>query len=200
MGTIVIDEHYEKCRKLLKESISGKRYMHSIGVSNTAACLAMRYGCDVKKAYLAGLLHDCAKGLKPEELIHIVEEEGLEISESERANPELLHAKAGSIIARDKYETGDGEIMDGICWHTTGKPAMTLLEEIIFTADYIEPNRTNIPNLEKIRKSAFVDLSQTVALICKNTLDYLKSGNITIDRLTTETYEYYSNKANRSNE
>lgn len=200
MGTIVIDEHYEKCRKLLKESISTKRYIHSIGVSNTSACLAMRYGCDVNKAYLAGLLHDCAKGLKPAELIAIVENEGMEISVSEQENPELLHAKAGSIIARDKYGITNREILDGICWHTTGKPAMTLLEEIVFTADYIEPNRTNIPNLEDIRKSAFVDLNMTITLICRNTLDYLKSGKAVIDRMTAQTYEYYNNKANRSNE
>ena len=200
MGTIVIDEHYEKCRKLLKENISPKRYAHSIGVSNTAACLAMRYGCDVNKAYLAGLLHDCAKGLKPEELVSLVESEGMEISEAERDNPELLHAKAGSILARDKYKTDDEEILGSICWHTTGRPGMTLLEEIIFTADYIEPNRTNIPNLYAIRRSAFVDMDRTIALICRNTLDYLKSGRSVIDKMTMETYEYYSNRVNRSKE
>ena len=199
MGTIVIDEHYEKCRRLLKENIGQKRYLHSIGVSNTSACLAMRYGCDINKACLAGLLHDCAKGLKPEELIRIVEDEGEIISESERENPELLHAKAGSIIARDRYEISDRDILGGIYWHTTGKPAMTLLEEIIFTADYIEPNRTNIPNLEDIRKTAFIDLDRTVALICRNTLDYLKSGKVVIDKMTAQTYEYYSNRGNRSN-
>ena len=122
-------------------------------------------------------------------------------SVEQRDNPELLHAKAGSILARDKYKTGDDEeILGSICWHTTGRPGMTLLEEIIFTADYIEPNRTNIPNLYEIRRSAFVDMDRTIALICRNTLDYLKSGRSVIDKMTTETYEYYSNRANRSKE
>ena len=69
MGTIVIDEQFDRCRKILKEDIGKKRYLHSIGVSDTAACLAMRYGYDVKNAAIAGLLHDCAKGLSEEELI-----------------------------------------------------------------------------------------------------------------------------------
>ena len=109
MGTIVIDEKYDKWRKMLKEDINRKRYIHSIGVSNTSACLAMRYGCDVWKAYVAGLLHDCAKGLSEEEMIRAVTEADIELSEIEKSNPELLHAKAGSVLARSKYEINDDD-------------------------------------------------------------------------------------------
>lgn len=193
MGTIVIDTEYERCRRILKDSITSKRYAHSIGVSNTAACLAMRYGLDVKKAYLAGLLHDCAKGLAAEELTDIVEKDGKDVRHL-TFNPEILHAEAGSIIARDKYGIEDEEILSAIRWHTTGKPDMTFLEKIIFTADYIEPNRTSIPNLHEIRSVAFCDIDEAVMLICQNTLDYLKGGNTRIDRMTVDTYEWYSKK------
>ncbi len=191
MGTIVIDEQYDRCRHLLKEEIGKKRYLHSIGVSNTAACLAMRYESDIKKASLAGLLHDCAKGLSEEQLIRVTETNGIKISEVERDNPELLHAKAGSVLAKEKYKIEDDEILSAIFWHTTGKPGMTLLEKIIFIADYIEPNRCGIPSLEKIRQIAFSDIDVCTAMVAGNSIEYLKRASREIDRITIDTYEYY---------
>ena len=192
MGTIVPDEKYEKCRKMLKDSISSKRYVHSIGVSNTAACLAMRYGYDCRTSYLAGLLHDCAKGLSEEELLKAAQKAGLSVTDIERENPELLHSKVGSIIAKDKYGIDDEEILGAIYYHTTGRPGMTLIEKIIFVADYIEPNRVDLPELDKIRAMAFSDIDVAVAMMCANTLDHLKCNKKAIDRVTVDTYEYYS--------
>ena len=191
MGSIVIDENYEKCRKALKDSIGSKRYIHSLGVSNTAACLAMRYEYNVYTAYLAGLLHDCAKGLKEEQLIEVVMSADIKISPLELDNPELLHSKAGSVMAKQKYGIEDEDILGAIYYHTTGRPGMTVLEKIIFVADYIEPNRTNLPGLDVIRKTAFEDIDRAVELICRNTLDYLKGSDKQIDRATVDTYEYY---------
>ena len=97
MSTIVIDEQFERCRKMLKESISHKRYLHSIGVSDTAACLAMRYGYDIRKAALAGLVHDCAKSLGHAQLIETTARAGIEISPMERDNPELLWQEKNTV-------------------------------------------------------------------------------------------------------
>ena len=175
----------------MKDSISHKRYIHSIGVSDTAACLAMRYGYDIKKAHLAGLLHDCAKGLSVGDLFAAAKKSGMEISETERDNPELLHAKAGMTVAKDKYGIDDEEILGAICYHTTGKPEMTLLEKIVFIADYIEPNRTGIPSLDRIRAVAFNDIDVATAYVCRNSIQYLKRSSKLIDRITLDTYEYY---------
>ena len=191
MGSIVIDEKYDNCRKKLRENISGKRYLHSVGVSNTSACLAMRYGIECKRAYLAGLLHDCAKGLSGRKLLEIVSSAGLHVSETEADNPDLLHSKAGSIIAREEYSIDDEEMLGAIYCHTTGKPGMTDLEKIVFIADYIEPNRTGLPGLEGIRKAAFDDMDKAIVMICENTLQYLKSSPKSIDPATLETYRYY---------
>ncbi len=196
MGTIVIDEEYEKCRKMLKGSISKKRYMHSLGVSNTAACLAMKYGFDIRKAHLAGLLHDCAKGLSADELFETVASGNMEISDIERENPELLHSKAGMVVARKKYGIEDEEILSAICFHTTGRPQMSLLEKIVFVADYIEPNREGIPSLDRIRAMAFDDIDVATALICRNCIDYLNRASRLIDRITIDTYEYYRENSN----
>ena len=152
----------------------------------------MRYGYDHRRAALAGLLHDCAKGLKHEELIGTVDGASISVSKVERDNPELLHAKAGSVIAREKYGITDEEILSAIFYHTTGKPGMTLLEKIIFIADYIEPNRDGIPWINKIRSMAFYDIDAAVADACRNSIEYLKRSSREIDRITVETYEYYA--------
>ncbi len=191
MSSIVIDERYENCRKMLKENISNKRYVHSIGVSNTAACLAMRYGYDCHKAYITGLLHDCAKGLKGPELIDTVMKAGISISDTEKDNPDLLHSKAGSVLAGEKYGIEDDEILNAIFYHTTGRPDMNLLEKIIFVADYIEPNRYDLPDLDRVRVMAFTDIDECIAHICEMTLDHLKKSGKAIDRATVDTYEYY---------
>ncbi|MCR5301747.1 MAG: bis(5'-nucleosyl)-tetraphosphatase (symmetrical) YqeK [Lachnospiraceae bacterium] len=181
---------------MLKDSLSHKRYMHSIGVSDTAACLAMRYGYDMEKARLAGLLHDCAKALGTDELIRTVREAKIETSPIEEENPELLHAKAGSVIASKRYEVDDQEIIGAIFYHTTGRPEMTWLEKIIFLADYIEPNRVDIPELEKIRKQAFTEMNEAVAMCCRNSIEHLKRNSRMIDRITIDTYEYYRENSN----
>ena len=191
MSTIAIDEKYDKCRHLLKESIGKKRYLHSIGVSNTAACLAMKYEEDIKRSALAGLLHDCAKGLEKEELIKTVLRAGISISPIEEDNPDLLHSKAGSVIAREKYGIDDEEILSAIFFHTTGKPNMTFLEKNIFLSDCIEPNRGGIPGIDGIRSMAFTDIDKAVTMACLGTIEHLKRDSLQMDPITLETYKYY---------
>ena len=111
----------------------------------------------------------------------------------ERRNPYLLHAKVGSYLAKKEYKVEDPEILSAILYHTTGHPNMTLLEKIIFTADYIEPGRKQAPNLKIIRQMAFIDLDVAVKKILEDTLDYLRSGDGEMDPMTEETYQYYKN-------
>ncbi len=180
----------ENLRKVLKES----RYLHSIGVEEVACDLALIYGCDVQKALLAGLLHDCAKYLTEQEQLLACQKYHLPVTEIERQCAFLLHAKVGAAFAREKYGIEDIEILNAITYHTTGRPAMTLLEKIIFTADYIEPNRKPVPRMEEIRRTAYEDLDTAVLMILDNTLHYLKDCGNPIDQVTEETYEFYRNK------
>lgn len=191
MSTIVIDEQYDKCRKILKESIGKKRYLHSIGVSDTAACLAMRYEEDMRRSALAGLLHDCAKGLDKDDLIKTVVRAGISVSPIEEDNPELLHSKAGSVIAREKYGIEDEEILSAIFYHTTGKPDMTFIEKNIFLADCIEPNRSGIPGIDSVRSMAFNDIDKAVTMACLGTIEHLRRDSLEMDPITLETYKYY---------
>ena len=176
----------------LKKKLTPKRYVHSIGVEYTAANMAFVHGEDVQRARIAGLLHDCAKCIPVEDKLKKAIKFGIPVSDSERDNPDLLHGKLGAYYAAKKCGVSDAGILSAISFHTTGKPEMTLLEKIIFVADYIEPNRRMIRELPEIRKEAFTDLDRCVLHILKNTLDYLKEGDTVIDDLTEETYRYYS--------
>lgn len=184
----------EKMISRLKTKINEKRMEHSLGVEYTAACMAMVHGADVEKARIAGLLHDCAKGLPTKEKLEKARKHGLPVSKYEEKNPDMLHAKLGAFYARYKYDVMDEDILDAICYHTTGRPNMTLLEKIIFVADYIEPNRKTLKEMEEIRKEAFTDLDKCVVHILKNTLDYLENAVGDMDYMTQMTYNYYINK------
>lgn len=178
-------------KEQLKQKLKPGRYEHTLGVEYTSACLAMRYDYPMEKADIAGLLHDCAKCLSDEEKLLMCRERKIPISEAEEKNPGLLHAKLGASLAKELYGIEEEEILSAICCHTTGKPAMTLLEKIVFVADYIEPNREHAPSLEKLRKLAFQDIDQCLLLILEQTLDYLKKTGAKIDPMTEETYQYY---------
>ncbi|MCL2718448.1 MAG: bis(5'-nucleosyl)-tetraphosphatase (symmetrical) YqeK [Lachnospiraceae bacterium] len=183
-----------KIRRSVEKTLDPKRYEHTLGVAYTAAALAMRYGADICKAQIAGLLHDCAKCVDHHKKIAICEKNNIEINNIERANPFLLHAKVGSYIATDKHNIADEDIIQAILNHTTGRPAMSLLEKIVYVADYIEPNRLKAPNLTLIRAEAFNDIDKALMLILKDTLVYLDSLNSDIDPKTRQTYEYYVSK------
>ena len=175
----------------LRKKQSERRFVHTLGVQYTSACLAMRYGADVKKAELAGLLHDCAKHMTADKLLKVCRKHMVEITPAEEKSPLLLHAKAGAILAAEKYYITDEEILSAIRCHTTGKPEMTLLEKIVFTADYIEPSRNQAPNLDNLRRSSFKNIDKTVYLILKQTLSFLKKKKQPIDEHTEITFNYY---------
>ena len=126
-----------------------------------------------------------------EKRISICKKHNIGITEVERKNPFLLHAKVGSFIAMNTFGIHDADIINAILNHTTGRPGMSLLEKIIFVADYIEPSRKQAPNLKKIRKLAFEDLDQALITILHDTLRYLNSIDGEIDPMTQKTYDYY---------
>lgn len=184
----------EQMRQELKDLLKPSRYQHSIGVEEVSHDLAVIYGCDVYKACIAGILHDCVKYMSGEELLNECRRLHIAISKVEECNTDLLHAKVGAIHARECYGICDEEILNAIIYHTTGRPGMTLLEKIIFTADYIEPYRKPLPRIQKIRQMAYENLDLAIIMILENTLEYLNSTGALIDTLTNDTFEYYRTK------
>ena len=185
-------ENIDLIKADLKEKLPKKRYEHTIGVAYTAAALAMCYGEDILKAELAGILHDVAKAKKSFELKDDMKgyidpyTDGAYVDLIADKAPQILHAIYAPYLAKKDYRIEDKDILSAIRWHTTGKKDMTMLEKIVFVADYIEPNRKNLPDLDRIRILSFRDISEAVKVIAKSTIEYLGSQGIYIDKFTYE--------------
>mgnify|MGYP002611568289 CR=1 FL=1 len=184
----------KKIRKKMEKTLDSARFEHTLGVTYTAACLAMRYDADITKAQIAGLLHDCAKCLTNEKRIFLCKKHNIQMNEAELKNPQLLHAKVGSFLAMEEFDIHDQDIINAILNHTTGRPDMSLLEKIIYIADYIEPNRREIPGLSKIRQIVFQNIDQAICLSSERTIRYLEDNGNKIDPMTIKTYEFYGGK------
>lgn len=181
----------EKMQTKLEKYVDKNRYTHTMGVMYTAAAMAMATGSDIHKAQVAGLLHDCAKCIPNDKKLKLCKKNHIPVTDIERENPILLHAKLGAYIANKKYDVTDADILSSITYHTTGRPEMSLLEKIVFVADYIEPHRYKAKNLAKIRKKAFTDLDECIYMILEDTLHYLKSNPKAVDPTTSEAFAYY---------
>lgn len=157
----------EDFEKKLKTMLKEDRFLHSLGVRDTAVVMAKIFGADAKKAEIAGLLHDCAKNLNnPEERCRDLE---VELDSFERKNPALIHAKLGEKVAMCEFGITDREILDAIKYHTIGRINMTLLEKIIFVADLVEPGRS-FPDIKMLRELAFSDIDSAVLECVKGTV------------------------------
>ena len=143
-------DEYTSVRKLLRSRLDDYRYIHSLGVADSARELAKIYGADEEKAYLAGLLHDIAKNTPKDEQLSLMEKGGIILNPAEKNNPALWHAMAGECYLRLEMDITDPEILGSVRYHTTGKAGMSLMEKIIYIADYISAER-NYPDVDVMR-------------------------------------------------
>lgn len=190
-----------KLRREMKKELEPKRYEHTLSVAYTAANLAAVHGVDVDKALVAGMLHDCAKCLSHKKQLQLCAKNHMQLSDLEVAKDSpLIHAKAGSILAKKEYGITDVDILHAICFHTTGRPQMSPLEKIIYIADYIEPERkhakrtadeTKNDRFTQIRRMAYRDLDEALYNILGDSLAYLHEKGSKVDYMTQKTYEYY---------
>ena len=168
-------EHQQQINHIaeaLKSQITPKRYQHIQGVVKSAVWLASKYGADPNAARIAALLHDYAKNYSKEELWELVEHYQLEVDPIMQHAYQLLHGKVAAAIAKDRFHITDQEILMAIESHTTGRPDMTKLEQIIYLADFIEPGRS-YPAVHELRKIAEEDLERAVFKALNNTMIYV---------------------------
>ncbi|NLK67573.1 MAG: HD domain-containing protein [Clostridiaceae bacterium] len=170
----------------LQQSLNEKRYLHSIGVMDECEKLALHYEADVNKARIAGLLHDCAKNISQSEENTLLNKYEIKLDDIQKQSHALVHGILGMYVAREKYNINDEEILDAIYWHTTGRAGMTLLEKIVFIADYIEPART-FDDTEEIRKNAYEDIDRAIVLSADSTIRYLLERKKLVHPLTLDT-------------
>jgi len=156
--------------KDLKEKLKPGRYRHILGVADTCVELAEIHGAHVGKAYMAGLLHDCAKYMKSEKLLKLADEAGAD--EDEKAVMPVLHAPVGAYRAREKYGVQDEEVLSAIRKHTVGAECMSLLDAIVYVADMVEPNRAEFPGLNEARAIARKDIFAAAVACARLTQSY----------------------------
>lgn len=180
---------YTEILKWLKDNLNEERYFHTLGTSQCAKELAAKYGLDCEKAYLAGLLHDCAKCFSNEKLLDIIHK-NLDVEECEMLNYKTLHAPVSAYIAEKEFKVTDKEILSAIRWHTLGRLDMSDFDKIIFLADKIEPNTRDKEYCEQIRSILEEDNGLNKALLkCyKETIKSLVKRDLKICMLTIEIY------------
>lgn len=157
----------------LQRTLKPSRYQHTLGVAETAERLAPRYGVHPRRAYLAGLLHDCAKWMSYDEMVRLVEGRVPDVTDDELHNEPVLHAPAGMLVAARDYGVRDAEILSAIRKHTVGSGGMSNLEKLIYTADFVEPNRKPFPGLEEARALAETDLNAATKKCAQLTRDHV---------------------------
>ena len=166
---------FDAMKELLAARLKKSRYAHSVGVSDTAVLLAERFGVDVGKARVAGLLHDCAREFPNDAMQAEADKRHIAYGEVERSMPLLLHAYIGAERIREAYEVDDPEIAQAIYRHTVGGLHMTRLDKIIYFADMVEPTRA-YPGVEELRQMAreaeldamlLAGLSQSIAFVLR---------------------------------
>jgi len=169
----------------LKEMLSEERLEHSVNTSKIARELAIKYNCDVDKAEVAGLLHDCAKDLDCKTLEKMVLEYNIELDEITRKIPKLLHPLVGAVIVKKEFNIQDPVILKAIKAHSTGVTQMSLLDKIIYLSDKIEPLR-NMNGVEEVRKMAERDLDRAVLMALDMGILYLISKDLLIHPVSIE--------------
>jgi len=185
-----------KALHILKEHLPEKRYIHTLGVLDTALELAKLYHCDEKKTELAAIFHDYAKYRPEDELKAIILEQNFP-KDLLSFHSELWHAPAGAYLVEKELGIKDEDIFRAIYYHTTGRPNMSLIEKIIFIADYIEPGR-KFPGVDEVRALARINLDGAILQASRNTISYLIQKNASIYPDTIHTYNYYLMKKEES--
>ncbi|MBM7660762.1 putative HD superfamily hydrolase involved in NAD metabolism [Bacillus mesophilus] len=176
----------ENALSIVREQLTDHRYLHTIGVMETAIELAQLYQGDVQKSELAAIFHDYAKFRPKEEMKQIIVEQGL-ASDLLQFDKELWHAPVGAYLVKNEVGIKDLDILNAIKYHTSGRINMTLLEKIIYLADYIEPGR-RFPGVEEVREIASTDLDLAVIYALRNTIQFLLKKQQAIYPDTFHTY------------
>ena len=163
--------------QVLDTSVSPKRKAHILGVAQTARQLAQRHSADPQKAYLAGLLHDLARGLDGEEALQQAHRYGIAVDAYTQAHPEILHGPIAAAWAHEKWGINDQSLLHAVCQHTLGGVPMDTLSRILYLSDAIEPNR-DYPGVDALRALAQRDLHAALCASMEQSIAYLRDRRL----------------------
>lgn len=158
-----VTERNEEFKILIKGKLKESRYIHSLNVADSAKYLAEKYGCDCEKAYTSGLLHDVMKNADDEEQLSVINKAGWCLSDCEMANKKLWHAVAGAAFMKTELGIDDEEMIEAVRYHTTARENMSVLEKVIYVADFISADR-DYPEVDEVRAAADESLEKAMML------------------------------------
>ncbi len=153
----------EEFKELIKTRLKENRYIHSLNVADSAKDLAKKYGCSEEKAYTAGLLHDVMKNASDEEQLEVIEKAGMSLTPCEMHNKKLWHAVAGTAFMKTVLNIKDEDIINAVRYHTTARENMSVLEKVIYVADFISADR-NYPGVDEVRQAAGESLEKAMMI------------------------------------
>ena len=180
---------YSEYINLLKEKLDDYRFTHSLAVADQAKYLAEKYGCDTEKAYLAGLLHDITKNESNESHLQLFNKFGIILSETEKNSPKLWHAISGAAYINNELKIADNDIISAVRHHTTAKKDMTLLEKIVYIADFTSRDR-KYSDVETVRALVEVSLEKAIIYALKYTINDLIKKNMPVHEDTLKAYNF----------
>ena len=178
---------YEQYEQEVKRHLTQGRFYHSQCVAAEAEKLARRYGADPEKARLCGILHDVMKDTPPQEQLKILEKSGIILTVAQRRNRKLWHALSGAAYLRDELGIADQEILGAVECHTSGKGGMSLLDKVLFVADYISADR-DYPGVEELRVTAYRSLEEAMVEGIRFTVDELMGQELPVAAESIEAY------------
>ena len=178
----------QKARRLAKKRLSAKRYQHTLNVRRMAVKLAKRWGADPEKAALAALLHDTAKELPREEMLQILNDNAIMAENAQNRPSPVWHGICAAILAQTQWGVEDEEVLSAIRCHTTGKPGMSLLDEIVFLADMTSAER-DYPEVDYLRKLEKKDSHQAMREALEMNLHWLEESGKPVDEETRAALE-----------
>ena len=178
---------YEQYEQEVQRHLTEKRFYHSQCVAQEATRLAQRYGADVEKARLAGILHDIMKDTPPEQQLKILQDSGILLTKTQRHNRKLWHALAGAAYLQQTLQVKDGDIVEAVRCHTSGKKDMSLLEKVLFVADYISADR-EYPGVERMRQAAYRSLEEAIVEGVLFTVQELMGQRLPVAAESVEAY------------
>ena len=178
----------QKARRLAKKRLSAKRYQHTLNVRRMAVKLAKRWGADPEKAALAALLHDTAKELPREEMLQILNDNAIMAKNAQNRPSPVWHGICAAILAQTQWGVEDEEVLSAIRCHTTGKPGMSLLDEIVFLADMTSAER-DYPEVDYLRKLEKKDIHQAIREALEMNLHWLEESGKPVDEETRAALE-----------
>lgn len=178
----------QKARRLAKKRLSAKRYQHTLNVRRMAVKLAKRWGAEPEKAALAALLHDTAKELPREEMLQILNDNAIMAENAQNRPSPVWHGICAAILAQTQWGVEDEEVLSAIRCHTTGKPGMSLLDEIVFLADMTSAER-DYPEVDYLRKLEKKDIHQAIREALEMNLHWLEESGKPVDEETRAALE-----------